>query len=197
MKPDEMPPDLEEYLERVREKLDRHMFEEAWRDLQLVPESARDEWLVLTYSFWAANWLDYTEPAKELALKLMKAEPESGHWHLCYGDLVMTTHGPEEAMPWYIEGLRLSPDSQAIYVAMIDCLLALGRVEEARQCLLETIERFPKQRYYASTRPEHAKLLLEPGQEEMCGFASPKPCRECNAAIWYRPLRLPLGITPE
>jgi tetratricopeptide (TPR) repeat protein len=184
MKADEMPTDLEEYLERVREKLDRRLYEEAWRDLQLVPEHARDQWLVLTYSFWAANWLDYTEPAKELALKLMKAEPESGNWRLCYGDLVMTTHGPAEAMPWYTEALRLSPDNQCIYVAMVDCLLALGRVEEAQEFLLETIERFPKQRYYASTRPEHAKLLLEPGQEGMCGFASPKPCRECNRAIY-------------
>jgi tetratricopeptide (TPR) repeat protein len=180
MKPDEMPPDLEEYLERVREKLDRHMFEEAWRDLQLVPESARDQQLVLDYSFWAANWLDYTEPAKELALKLMKLEPANGNWQLCYGDLVMTTHGPGEAVPWYTEGLRLSPDNQCIYVAMVDCLLALGRVEEAREFLLQTIERFPKQRYYASTRPEHAKLLSEAGQE---GFASPKPCRDCNRAI--------------
>jgi tetratricopeptide (TPR) repeat protein len=184
MKPDEMPPDLEEYLERVREKLDRHMFEEAWRDLQLVPESARDQWMVLVYSFWAANWLDYTEPAKEFALKLMKLEPANGNWRLCYGDLVMTTHGPEEAMPWYTKALRLSPDNQCIYVAMVDCLLALGRVEEAQEFLLETIERFPKQRYYASTRPEDAKLLLEPGQEEMCEFASPKPCRECNRAIY-------------
>jgi hypothetical protein len=66
---------------------------------------------------------------------------------------------------------------------MIDCLLALGRVEEARQFLLGTIERFPKQLYYASTRPEHAKLLSEPGQEEMRSFASPKLCRACNSAI--------------
>ena len=148
MKADEMPTDLQILLESVRGQLDRQMFEEAWRDLQLVPHNARDQWLVLAYSFWAANWLDYTEP-------------ESGHWHLCYGDLVMKTHGPEEAMPWYIEGLRLSPDSQAIYVAMIDCLLALGRVQEARQFLLKTIERFPKQRYYASTRPTHSALLRE------------------------------------
>ena len=161
MKADEMPTDLQILLESVRGQLDRQMFEEAWCDLQLVPHNARDQWLVLVYSFWAANWLDYTEPAKELALKLMKAEPESGNWRLCYGDLVMTTHGPEEAMPWYIEGLRLSPDNQAIYVAMIDCLLALGRVQEARQFLLKTIERFPKQRYYASTRPTHSALLRE------------------------------------
>jgi tetratricopeptide (TPR) repeat protein len=180
MKADEKPTDLEEYLDRVRAKLDLRLYEEAWRDLQLVPESARDQWLVLAYSFWAANWLDYTEPAKELALKLMKAEPESGPWHLCYGDLVMKTHGPEEAMPWYTEALRLSPDNQCIYVAMVDCLLALGRVEEAREFLLQTVERFPKQRYYASTRPEHAKLLCEAGQE---GFASPKPCRDCHQGI--------------
>lgn len=184
MKADEMPTDLQILMESVRGQLDRQMFEEAWRDLQLVPHNARDQWLVLAYSFWAANWLDYTEPAKELALKLMKAEPESGHWHLCYGDLVMKTHGPEEAMPWYVEALRLSLDSQAIHVAMIDCLLALGQVEEARQFLLETIERFPKQRYYASTRPEHRKLLLEADKKDVRGFASPKPCRECNRAIY-------------
>jgi tetratricopeptide (TPR) repeat protein len=188
------PTDLEEFLDRVRDKLDLRLYEEAWRDLQFVPESARDQWMVLVYSFWAANWLDYTEPAKEFALKLMKLEAANGNWQLCYGDLVMTTHGPAEAMPWYTEALRLSPDNQSIYVAMVDCLLALGRVEEAREFLFQTIERFPKQRYYASTRPEHAKLLCEAGQE---GFASPKPCRDCNAAIWYRPLRLPLGITPE
>lgn len=69
MKADEMPTDLQILLESVRGQLDRQMFEEAWRDLQLVPHNARDQWLVLVYSFWAANWLDYTEPAKELALK--------------------------------------------------------------------------------------------------------------------------------
>jgi len=174
------PADLEEFLDRVRDKLDLRLYEEAWRDLQLVPESARDQWMVLVYSFWAANWLDYTEPAKEFALKLMKLEPANGNWPLCYGDLVMTTHGPAEAMPWYTEALRLSPDNQCIYVAMVDCLLALGRVEEAREFLLQTIERFPKQRYYASTRPEHAKLLSETGQEQ---FASPKPCRDCHQGI--------------
>lgn len=184
MTPSPMPTDLQILMESVRGQLDRQMFEEAWRDLQLVPHNARDQQLVLDYSFCAANWLNYTEPAKELALKLMKLRPECGHDRLCYGNLVMTTHGPEEAMPWFIEGLRLSPGDQCIYVAMIDCLLALGRVEEARDFLLKTIERFPKQRYYASTRPEHAKLLLEPGQEEMCGFASPKPCRDCNRAIF-------------
>jgi tetratricopeptide (TPR) repeat protein len=171
-------------LEGVRDNLDRRLYEEAWRDLQLVPEDARDQWMVLAYSFWAANCLDYTEPAREFALKLMKLEPANGHWRLCYGDLVMTTHGPDEAMPWYLEALRLSPDKQTIYVAMVDCLLALGRVEEARRFLLETIERFPKQRYYASTRPEHAKLLVEASQEEMHGFASAKPCRDCNTALY-------------
>jgi len=181
MKPDEMPANLEEFLDRVREKLDRRHYEEAWRDLQRVPEDARDQWLVLVYSFWAADWLEYTEPAKEFALKLMKLEPENGHWQLCYGDLVMTTHGPEAAIPWYREALCLSPDNQCIYVAMVDCLLALGRVEEAQEFLLETIERFPKQRYYASTRPEHAKLLLDAGQER---FASPQQCRQCNRALY-------------
>ena len=181
MKHEPLPADLEEYLQGVRDKLDRRLYEEAWRDLQLVPENARDQWMVLVYSFWAANWLDYTEPAKEFALKLMKLEPASGNWPLCYGDLVMTTHGPVEAMPWYAEALRLSPDNQSIHVAMVDCLLALGRVEEAREFLLETIERFPKQRYYASTRPEHAQLLWEAGQE---GFASPQQCRQCNRALY-------------
>lgn len=161
MKPDEMPADLEEFLDRVRDKLDLRLYEEAWRDLQLVPENARNRWMVLAYSFWAANWLDNTESAKEFALKLMKLEPENGHWQFCYGDLVMTTHGPAEAMPWYTEALRLSPDNQSIYVAVVDCLLALGRIEEAREFLLQTIERFPKQRYYASTRPTHNALLRE------------------------------------
>jgi pentatricopeptide repeat protein len=168
MKPDETPTDLQILMESVRGQLDRQMFKEAWRDLQLVPHNARDQWLVLVYSFWAANWLDYTEPAKELALKLMKIEPENGNWRLCYGDLVITTHGPEEAMPWYREALRLSPNNQCIYVAMIDCLLALGQVEKARQFLLKTIERFPKQRYYASTRPSHNVLLRE--DERYPGF---------------------------
>jgi tetratricopeptide (TPR) repeat protein len=181
MKHEPLPADLEEYLEGVRGKLDLRLYEEAWRDLQLVPENGRDQWMVLVYSFWAANWLDYTEPAKEFALKLMKLEPANGNWQLSYGDLVMTTHGPAEAMPWYTEALRLSPDNQCIYVAMVDCLLALGRIEEARDFLLKTIERFPKQRYYASTRPEHAKLLSETGQE---GFASPKPCRQCNRSLY-------------
>lgn len=183
LKHEPLPAALEEYLERVREKLDLRRYEEAWRDLQRVPEDARDQWLVLAYSFWATNWLDHTEPAKEFALKLMKLEPENGHWQLCHGDLVMTTHGPADAMSWYTEALRLSPGNQCIYVAMVDCLLALGRVEEARELLLKTIERFPKQRYYASTRPEHAKLLVEDGQEEMREFASPKPCRRCNQVI--------------
>jgi pentatricopeptide repeat protein len=183
MKADELPTDLQILLESVRGKLELGLYKEAWHDLQLVPESVRDHLLVLDYSFWAADWLEYTEPAKELALKLMKLEPKSGHRRHCYGILVMKTQGPEEAMPWYNDALRLSPDDQTIYVSMIDCLLAQGRVEEARQFLLKTIERFPKQRYFASTRPAHAKLLLEPGQEEMQGFASPKACRACNRAI--------------
>ena len=40
MKADEMPTDLQILLESVRGQLDRQMFEEAWRDLQLVPHNA-------------------------------------------------------------------------------------------------------------------------------------------------------------
>jgi hypothetical protein len=42
--------------DQVRDKLDLRLYEEAWRDLQLVPHTARDQWLLLVYSFRAANF---------------------------------------------------------------------------------------------------------------------------------------------
>jgi tetratricopeptide (TPR) repeat protein len=121
---------------------DQRRLEEATallhRYVDRVPDSSQG-WTALGVAYLRK---DDTEGARSALERALEIDPENAYAMRNMGAL-LARQSPQEALPFFERAARLLPEDQAAQYGYADCLLQLGRTDEADSILVKVIQLSP------------------------------------------------------
>ena len=134
--------------------LDLGMAQDAWDELEKLPEFLRDRDAVLDLRIEIFQKLDKWESARVLAESLAKRSPENLNWWVHWAYSLRREKSVEAARAVLLKAAAIHPNEALIPYNLACYACVMGQTESAKKLLKTALEMYPDLRLRALNDPD-------------------------------------------